>query len=466
MLKTYLYILMEYTGYGSRGYDMDAVASVSQFDESFVGEPDSGAYEDYFSSSKEHAYKNVIQQHDEGHIIFNNADTTDQHASSTKDDASAFLRGAIKKGSKLLGDETEQVTESFAQHKYSRLANSSYDYFNSRGKIAEVHSGLRDAKYDYIDDLAGFQVDEELSTIDNLVLFNTETGEAHVSYRGTTDNIGRTKTFFKDWKINAEITGGSTHSSRVQQARTQMDKVISKYGKDNLSVSGHSQGGHVSWQQAVEHDLPGFHFNPAINFKQLKNVEEFGDAVRKQNIFKTPLDFASPVAHNKKVGKINVVQNLKNMDGVVETHSIDQFAPKPSGFYNGMITAERRTMASAIFKGAGAVVGVSLTAYQLGTDIKEDLKGKKSKLEESVDIGIDTGKVAEEAVVDSEIMATSLALAPETMGASLVVGLGAMVINDMIAGHVAAEMKNEAPKVGKALENTGKKISRWFKGLF
>ena len=63
-------------------------------------------------------------------------------------------------------------------------------------------------------------------------------------------------------------------------------------------------------------------------------------------------------------------------------------------------------------------------------------------------------------------MATSLALAPETMGASLVVGLGAMVINDMIAGHVADEMKEEAPKVGKALENTGKKIGKWLRGLF
>lgn len=126
---------MEYTGYGSRGYDMDAVASVSQFNQSFVGEPESGAYDNYFSSNNDHAYKNAMYEHDEGHLLLNNADTTNQHANSTKDDASAFLRGAIKKGGKLVGDETEQVTESFAQHKYSRLANSSYDYFNSRGKI-------------------------------------------------------------------------------------------------------------------------------------------------------------------------------------------------------------------------------------------------------------------------------------------------------------------------------------------
>ena len=88
-------------------------------------------------------------------------------------------------------------------HKYSRLANSSYDYFNSRGKIDAVHEGLQNPKYNYIDDLKNFTVDEELSTIDNLVLHNAKTGEMTVSYRGTTDNpIGRTKSFLKDWKVN------------------------------------------------------------------------------------------------------------------------------------------------------------------------------------------------------------------------------------------------------------------------
>ena len=39
---------------------------------------------------------------------------------------------------------------------FSGLANSSYDYFNSKGKIDSVHEGLQNSKYNYIDDLKDF----------------------------------------------------------------------------------------------------------------------------------------------------------------------------------------------------------------------------------------------------------------------------------------------------------------------
>ena len=56
------------------------------------------------------------------------------------------------------------------------------------------------------------------------------------------------------------------------------------------------------------------------------------------------MDFASPVAYNKKLGNINIVNNLENMDGVVQTHSIDQFAPKPSSISGELVQVERRTL--------------------------------------------------------------------------------------------------------------------------
>jgi len=46
-------------------------------------------------------------------------------------------------------------------HKYSRLANASYDYFNSKGDAGKVHDGLRKSRYGYIEDLKGFEVDED-----------------------------------------------------------------------------------------------------------------------------------------------------------------------------------------------------------------------------------------------------------------------------------------------------------------
>ena len=52
-------------------------------------------------------------------------------------------------------------------------------------------------------------------------------------------------------------------------------------------------------------------------------------------------------------------------------------------------------------KGGGAVVGAGLTAYQVGTDIADDLKQGNSPFETTADIGLDLGKRAEELAVDT-----------------------------------------------------------------
>ena len=454
---------MSYTGYGNSGFDLDSPGQVSTFDQKFTGA--SGAYDDYFERT--HTYDEIFETNPKGHLQLTQGDTSvEDHRNRTSNHALEFLNNSTKNLGSFVGNEKEVVSENLAQHKYSILSNSSYDYFNSRGSHDKVHAGLSDSNYSYIDGLKDFKVDEELSTLDDLVLHNPNTGETHISYRGTTDNPSRVKNFMNDWKVNGEITAGSTHSSRIKNANNQIEKVFDKYGKENLSVSGHSQGGHVSYQMAMEHDLPGHHFNPAINTTQLKNTEKYGETALKQNIYKTPLDFASPVAYNKKLGNINVVNNLEGMDGVVQTHSIDQFAPKPTSVSGELVQVERRTLAGSVYKGAGAIVGTAMTAYQLGTDIQKDLAENKSAAEESVDIGIDTAKVAEQYVVDGEIIGTSLALAPETMGASLVVGLGAVMINDMLSNHLAEDVKDEVPKIGHAIEKGAKKVGNFFKSLF
>jgi len=134
----------------------------------------------------------------------------------------SLFGASIKKGIQYSIDGTEIIGESLSQHKYSRLANASYDYFNSRGKIDAVHEGLQNSKYNYIDDLKDFKVDEELSTIDTLVLHNAKTDKVTVSYRGTTDNPMRTKSFLKDWKINGQIAGGESNTIRVKQGQNSL----------------------------------------------------------------------------------------------------------------------------------------------------------------------------------------------------------------------------------------------------
>ena len=55
-----------------------------------------------------------------------------------------------------------------------------------------------------------------------------------------------------------------------------------------------------------------------------------------------------------------------------------------------------------------------------------------------------------------EIIGTSLALAPETMGVSLAVGLGAVIVNDLVAEHVTEYAKEEIPKVAATIQKTAK----------
>ena len=394
------------------------------------------------------AYSAVFAQHPDGHhVALQDPGNSHHHAHD-------YFKSVLKTGANQLIDETEVVTESIAQHKYSQLANASYTYYNSKGNAGTVHEGLDSS---YIEDLSGFKVDADLSSRDNVVLHNSATGETHVAYRGTAD-----REFFKDWKVNGEIAGGSTHTTRVQEAQVQFDSVVGKYGDSNLTVSGHSQGGHVSYEMAVRNDVEGFHYNPAINSTQVRNAGQYAGNVSQQMVYKQPLDFASPLAYNKNLAKsntkLNIVHNLHGKDSVIDTHSIDNFAPTPKEIAGDVVKVERRTLAGSVVKGAGHIAGVGMSAHQFAEDVKSDRT--------AADVAVDAGKIAEEYVVDGEILTAGIALAPETMGLSVVVSLGAVVINDLVAEHAADYVQEEIPKVGDALKNTGRKVGRWFKKLF
>ena len=441
---------MDYTGFERGGYDADAVQQKFDPPERPVHVLHDGVR---FDTTHRIMYS---QQTDDG------IDPRD-----SGDHAAEFLRGALKAGASLVVDGTEDVVESMAQHKYSRLANASYDYFDSKGKVDAVHDGLSSEEFRYVEDLKDFKMDTELSTIDNVVLHNAVTGETHISYRGTTNNpVGETKAFVKDWRINGEIAGGSITTKRMRQADKQMDRVIAKYGRDSLTVSGHSQGSNISYQQAVKNDLPGYHFNGAINATQVREAEKYAENVAVQNMYKTPLDFASPLAYHRNLRKanvrLNIVQNLKNKDGIIDTHSIDQFAPQPKSVSDGLITAERRTLFGSIAKGSAKIAGAGLVAYDLAEDFVKDAEGNKPRLEVAADVAIDTAKTAEEFMVDGEIIDLSLAFAPETMGLSVVFGAGAVILNDLVAEHAAVGLKKSVPRVGKFFKDTGKKIMNWF----
>ena len=393
------------------------------------------------------------------HVPTLNTNPTDTNPDFNHTEIGESIIKTTKKLGKLAFNETVEVTEYIIQHKYSRLANAAYDYYNSNGDSSVVEEGLSDSKYNYIEDLGGFKVDTSLSTKDNLVLFNENTGETHVSYRGTTDNpLGKTRDFINDWKNNVKIASGDNNTGRVQEARAQMEKVIAKYGKDSLTFSGHSQGGNISIEMGLENGSKGYHFNPATNMGQVERLAEEGNQV----IFKTPLDFASGFAHHPKAKPFTkIVNNLENMDSVLDTHSLDQFAPKVNSIEKGAaVKVTRRGFLSSIGKGLGHAVNGAAMGYQAYTDIDKDFKGPGTTAEKTLNTVVDIAADTENFLFTNAVMDVSVGMAVETMGLSLLVGYGIHLIHDDLVNGGADAIKTNVKAIGNQIARGQKSVTR------
>ncbi len=72
-------------------------------------------------------------------------------------------------------------------------------------------------------------MDKDLSTLDNVVLHNKVTGETHISFRGTTDDLKKTDQFLSDWNTNRNIMfnpKAAENSTRFTEASAQTETVI------------------------------------------------------------------------------------------------------------------------------------------------------------------------------------------------------------------------------------------------
>jgi len=396
------------------------------------------------------------------------------------------ILSTLKSKAGNLLDATEVVKDTFNQQKYSRLANSSYDYFNSDGDAEAVEKGLSDPDYSHLG-LEDFKVDKELSSLNNnnVIMHNKVTGETHISFRGTTDDIAKTDQFLSDWNTNRNIMfnpKAAENSTRFTEASAQTDKVIAKYGKRFTTISGHSMGGGISSLIGQEKDIRGFHFNPAISAKQVSANSKgiFSKNIEKQVLYKTHADFASPLSYTKPIRKnfnVNLVGTQPGIDSsIVKTRSLDNFASK------GGLNVERNTMVSSMKKGLGTGLSVGAQGYFLSQDIKGDLKTEKLDSYKATDIGIDVAKNGAQLVGDDFIMGASAGLAPETLGLSVVAGIGASFIfnlsTDAVAAvskkavhsksikHVANKLKDGVVDSANFVANTAKQdandVAQWF----
>jgi len=157
---------------------------------------------------------------------------------------------------------------------------------------------------------------------------------------------------------------------------------------------------------------------------------------------------------------------LVGKDNPLDTHSIDQFAPTPKDIAGEVVKVERRKIAGAIMHGVGTTVNVGLGVYNWGSDLNKDVNKKGSNVTENIsESSIDTIKEGEEFVVDTAIADAGFALAGETFGASIVVGLGAAYVNDLIVDHVAAGAKSAVRVAEKEEKKAEKSIGKTFKKI-
>jgi hypothetical protein len=174
--------------------------------------------------------------------------------------------------------------------------------------------------------------------------------------------------------------------------------------------------------------------------------------------------------------KVNLVGTRPGIDkSIVSTHSLDHFAGK------GGLAVERNTMVASMKNSLGTGLNVAAQGYFLSEDIKGDLKNKKLDSYKAADIGIDVAKNGIQMVGDDAIMAAGMGLAPETLGLSIVAGIGASFIfnmgTDAVAGaskhaihskaikHVANSIKGGVIDSANTVADEANDVAHWFKHL-
>ena len=112
----------------------------------------------------------------------------------------------------------------------------------------------------------GWIVDDELTSPESTVYFNPISKHSVISFRGTAEK--------KDLKTDALVfLGISGKSQRFKDAHALTDRVISKYGKSELELSGHSLGSSIASSVSKRTGLPATSFSKAKTLLPSKNAQ-------------------------------------------------------------------------------------------------------------------------------------------------------------------------------------------------
>lgn len=127
-----------------------------------------------------------------------------------------------------------------------------------------IDAKLSKGVYKQLPSIDGWTRDEALSNQNRSVY--TKDGKAKLVMRGSDFSNPRSRTFWEDLGSDALVLGGlSDLSSRNRNAKRTADLAIQKYGKSNVTATGHSLGGSQALYLNRKRGIPVTAFNAGVS---------------------------------------------------------------------------------------------------------------------------------------------------------------------------------------------------------
>jgi hypothetical protein len=149
-----------------------------------------------------------------------------------------------------------------------------------------------------------------------------------------------------DLKTDGFVTLGLTKTTdRYKKSDKKLKNMIGEYGKDNLSITGHSLGGTITSNLVLKHGVEGHSFNrggthasfgkslkalhPTYQKRAEKNKVYFSRPSVSRGV--DPLSVGTIVDPLAKVQFVDQKKLSKEQKGVIGAHSISHFTPDKRG---------------------------------------------------------------------------------------------------------------------------------------
>lgn len=153
----------------------------------------------------------------------------------------------------------------------------------------------------------GYQLDPELSNVEEKVFYNPTKSDLLITYRGS-------QNLLNDWlDTNVNLLKGKLEDTdRYKRSKDVYEKAKQKYNKDKVKLVGHSLGGALASSVGSDKDKI-FTYNkaPSLNKKKEKAYRTHGDVVSILSKFgKNTINLSNK--NNKNILKSHALENLKN----------------------------------------------------------------------------------------------------------------------------------------------------------